>query len=96
MADGEAGPGVLDQFRGGPSPPRGVWVDAEPSPEEVAIQAEELQRLLEGLDEDWRAIALAKLDGLTDEQVASRFGKSRKWVQRKLTLIRARLREEAD
>ena len=93
LVGGEAGPGGLDQLEAGHIPRGGVWVDAEPSPEEVAIQAEEFQRLLAGLGEGpLRAIALAKLDGLTDDEIAGRFGRSRKWVQRKLTLIREQLR----
>jgi DNA-directed RNA polymerase specialized sigma24 family protein len=97
IAGGEAGPGGLDRLEAGSLPRGGVWVAAEPSPEEVAIQAEEFQRLLAGLGEETlRAIALAKLDGLTDDEIAGRFGRGRKWVQRKLVLIRERLRREAD
>ena len=43
-----------------------------------------------------REIALAKLEGLTDEEVAERFAKSRKWVQSKACAIRERLRENAE
>jgi DNA-directed RNA polymerase specialized sigma24 family protein len=96
VAGGEAGPGGLDRLEAGHLLRGGVRIAAEPSPEEVAIQAEEFQRLLAGLEEPLRAIALAKLDGLTDDEIAVRFGRGRKWVQRKLTLIRERLRREAD
>ena len=47
-------------------------------------------------NEKLRAIALAKLEGLTDEEVAERFTRSRKWVQRQKELIRKELREAVD
>jgi DNA-directed RNA polymerase specialized sigma24 family protein len=95
--DGDAGTDGLDRLEGVHLVPGGAWVEVEPSPEEAAIQAEEFERLLNNLgDETLRAIALAKLQGLTDDQVAGRFGRSRKWVQRKLVLIRERLRAEGD
>ena len=87
--------GGLDQLAGADARRVGFWVDAEPSPEEVAIQAEEFRRLLDGLGDDkLRAIALAKLEGLTDQKIAERIQHSRKWVVRKLAVIRERLKGE--
>jgi DNA-directed RNA polymerase specialized sigma24 family protein len=97
LAGSARGARASDELEGVRVPRAGVWIDAEPSPEELAIHAEEFGCLLDGLGDDTlRAIALAKLKGLTDEEVAERFARSRKWVQRKLTLIRERLRREAD
>jgi hypothetical protein len=97
LTRGAGGTGQGGGLEAGRVPRAGVWIDAEPSPEELVIHAEEFRRLLDGLGDNLlREIALAKLEGLTDEEVAKRFAKSRKWVQRKLTLIRERLRREAE
>ena len=51
--------------------------------------AEEFRRLLESLGEDeLRSIALWKLEGYTNEEIASKLGCIRLTVQRKLRLIR--------
>jgi DNA-directed RNA polymerase specialized sigma24 family protein len=97
LADEDGDDGSLNPVDGGRVPRGGVWIDADPSPEEVAIQVEEIQRLIDKLgNEKLRAIALAKLEGLTDEEVAERFTRSRKWVQRQKELIREGLREAVD
>ncbi len=70
-------------------------VGNEPSPEFAAQVAEQYERLLGLLDEDQRTIALAKLDGLTNEQIAARLNRALRTVERKLKLIRA-VWEEAD
>lgn len=95
--DDASGAGGPDRLGGGRMRRGGAWINAEPSPEEVAIQAEEVERLLDKLgDETLRAIVLAKLERLTDEEVAARFGKYREWVVRQLKVCRVRLRAEAD
>ncbi len=60
----------------------------EPSPEFAAQVAEEYERLLGLLDEDQRAIAIAKLEGLTNEQIAARLGRALRTIERRLKLIR--------
>ena len=60
----------------------------EPSPEFAAQVAEEYERLLALLDDDQRAIAIAKLEGLTNEQIAERFNRALRTVERRLKLIR--------
>jgi DNA-directed RNA polymerase specialized sigma24 family protein len=92
------GVGVDDQDQLGAARQRrgGAWINADPSPEEVVIQAEEVERLLDKLgDETLKSIVLAKLEGLTDEEVAARFGKYREWVVRRLKVCRVRLRAAA-
>ena len=60
----------------------------EPSPEFAAQVAEEYERLLSLLDDDQRKIAIAKLEGLTNEQIAARFDWALRTVERRLKLIR--------
>jgi DNA-directed RNA polymerase specialized sigma24 family protein len=85
--------GPLDSH--GDEPAIEKLVGNEPSPEFAAQVAEEYERLLGLLDEDLRGIALAKLDGLTNEQVAARLNRPLRTVERKLKLIRA-IWEEAE
>lgn len=62
----------------------------EPTPEMAAEMTEQCQHLLDLLDDDeLRAIALAKLEGYTDLEVAERLGCARSTVQRRLKLIRS-------
>ncbi len=51
-------------------------VGNEPSPEFAAQVADEYKRLLSRLDDDQRAIAIAKLEGLTNEQIAAKLGRA--------------------
>jgi RNA polymerase sigma factor (sigma-70 family) len=60
----------------------------EPTPEFAAQVAEEYERLLALLDDDQRAIAIAKLEGLTNEQIAERLNRALRTVERRLKLIR--------
>ena len=65
-------------------------VGREPTPEFAAQVAEECQRLLDVLgDAELRAVALAKMEGDTTEQIATKFGRSPRAVERKLQLIRS-------
>src|SRR5262249_25697925 len=64
-------------------------VGKEPTPEFAVQVAEEVCRLLECLSEnELRSIALWKLEGYTDVEIASRLGCVRLTVQGKLRLIR--------
>jgi DNA-directed RNA polymerase specialized sigma24 family protein len=75
-SEGEAG---LEQLLG-----------REPTPEFAAQLAEEYQRLLGLLgDDELRAVALAKMEGDTTAQIAAKFGRSPRSVERKLQLIRS-------
>jgi DNA-directed RNA polymerase specialized sigma24 family protein len=61
----------------------------EPTPELAAQAAEECQRLLDGLgDAGLRALAVAKMEGHTNREIARRLGRSLATVERKLALIR--------
>jgi DNA-directed RNA polymerase specialized sigma24 family protein len=67
----------------------------EPTPEFAALVAEECRRLLERLnDESLRAIAIWKMEGYTNAEIAAKIGRVEGTVERKLALIRDRWRGE--
>jgi DNA-directed RNA polymerase specialized sigma24 family protein len=55
------------------------------------IVVEELDRLLNGLPEDLRKIALWKLEGFTNAEIACMIGRTVRCVELKMQLIRKRL-----
>ncbi len=64
-------------------------VGAEPTPEFAAQVAEECGRLLGMLgDEELRAVALDKLEGYSNAEIASRLGVVERTVERRLGVIR--------
>src|SRR5207244_6788765 len=64
-------------------------VGDEPTPEFAAQVAEEYQRLLDRLgDEPLRRIAVWKMEGCTNDEIAERLDSSRRTVARKLETIR--------
>lgn len=65
-------------------------VGEEPDPEFAASVAEELDRLMGLLDEELlRTIAVKKLEGYTNEEIATQLDWSLRTVERKLSVIRA-------
>jgi RNA polymerase sigma factor (sigma-70 family) len=64
-------------------------IGAEPSPQFAAQVAEEYQALLDLLgDESLRRVAVWKMEGLTNDEIAERLDCSRRTVARKLETIR--------
>lgn len=64
-------------------------VGAEPTPEFAAQVAEEYHRLLDLLGDDGlRQVAVGKMEGLTNDEIAARLDCSRRTVARKLETIR--------
>jgi RNA polymerase sigma factor (sigma-70 family) len=64
-------------------------VGEEPTPEFAAQVAEEYQRLLDLLgDESLRQVAVWKMEGLTNDEIAAKLDCSRRTVARKLETIR--------
>jgi DNA-directed RNA polymerase specialized sigma24 family protein len=64
-------------------------VGREPTPDFAAQVAEELRRLLDRLgDPDLRAIALWKMEGYTNDEIAARLGCVPRTVERRLRVIR--------
>jgi RNA polymerase sigma factor (sigma-70 family) len=85
-ANGTSGTRGLDQV-----------IDREPTPEMAAQVAEECQRLLGALgDEQLRRVALWKLEGYTNDEIAAKLELSRPTVERKLQRIRRRWAKETD
>lgn len=67
----------------------------EPDPAFAAEVAEECRRLLDGLaDEELRRIALRKMEGYTNEEIATQLGCALATVERRLKLIRKRWEKE--
>lgn len=63
---------------------------SDPSPEFAALVAEEYRVLLASLkDASLQAVAVAKMEGYTNEEIADRLRVSPRTVERKLSLIRA-------
>jgi DNA-directed RNA polymerase specialized sigma24 family protein len=70
-------------------------IGREPDPEFAAGAAEECRRLLATLrDDQLRSIAVWKMEGFTNEEIAVKIGRSLPAVQRKLVLIRKALEKE--
>jgi DNA-directed RNA polymerase specialized sigma24 family protein len=64
-------------------------IGPEPTPAFAAQVAEEYQRLLDSLDDpDLKSIAVWKMEGYTNDEIATQLGRSRPTVERKLQLIR--------
>jgi DNA-directed RNA polymerase specialized sigma24 family protein len=71
-------------------------VSREPTPDEAAVMAEECQRLLKALGEPGdpdadglRKVAVARLEGCTNKEIAGRLGVVERTVKRHLEAIRA-------
>jgi DNA-directed RNA polymerase specialized sigma24 family protein len=70
-------------------------VGQEPTPEFAAQLAEECRRLLGGLaDDELRSVALWKMEGYTNEQIAAKLGCVPRTIERKLRVIRSRWKRE--
>jgi len=72
-------------------------VGQEPDPAFAAQVGEECRRLLAKLgNDDLRAVALGKMEGYTNDEIAAQLGCAPATVERRLRLIRKRWRKEAD
>ncbi|WP_235963693.1 ECF-type sigma factor [Tautonia rosea] len=69
-------------------------VGSEPTPEFAALVAEEYARRLDALDAPLREIALWRLEGYGNDEIAVRLGCSTRTVERKLDLIRRTWKED--
>ena len=82
-ADGDAGPGGFDDVE-----------DGGPTPEEAALLAEEVEALLGRLpDPALRQVAVWKLEGYTNAEIADKQGCSEPTVRRRLGIIRRLLKQ---
>jgi DNA-directed RNA polymerase specialized sigma24 family protein len=67
----------------------------EPTPEEAAQVAENCRRLFAALkDETLRTVALAKMEGYTNKEIAKRIKRTVETVERKLKVIRTKWEKE--
>jgi RNA polymerase sigma factor (sigma-70 family) len=65
------------------------FINREPTPTLAAELTDELRCRLEALDErELQAVAMAKMEGYTNEEIAGQLGRSTATVERKLRLIR--------
>jgi DNA-directed RNA polymerase specialized sigma24 family protein len=68
----------------------------EPTPEFAAMVAEETRRLLDRLgDDQFRQIALWRMEGYTNDEIADRLGCAKRTVARRIDLIRQLWSEDA-
>jgi DNA-directed RNA polymerase specialized sigma24 family protein len=86
---------VIDEADLGATDPDAIGLDqfagTEPTPEFAAMIADECQRRLDGLgDATLRRIALLKMEGLTNDEIAAQLDCGLRSVVRKLDLIRRR------
>jgi DNA-directed RNA polymerase specialized sigma24 family protein len=80
---------VLDAAGGSGADVLGTAVGAEPAPEFAAQVAEECERLLSALeDRELRNLAVWKMEGYTNAELAARIGRAEVTVERKLARIR--------
>jgi len=74
---------------GEPADVLGMALAAGPTPDFAAAAAEEFRRLLDALDDDeLRRVALDRLDGYSNDEIAERLGCARRTVARRLDLIK--------
>jgi DNA-directed RNA polymerase specialized sigma24 family protein len=77
-------------------PPVDQVVGREPAPDLAALVADELQARIASLKEaDLVVVALRKLDGYTNDEIAEQLGCARSTVERRLRLIRTQWSEES-
>jgi DNA-directed RNA polymerase specialized sigma24 family protein len=70
-------------------------ISREPTPEFAALVAEQCDRLLANLEDDrLRQVAIWKMEGFSNEDIAQQLACSVRTVERKLALIRMRLSGE--
>jgi DNA-directed RNA polymerase specialized sigma24 family protein len=68
----------------------------EPGPEFIALMADECERLFRRLDDpELKAIALRKMEGLTNAEIARELDLTLRTIERRVRLIRNRLEDEA-
>jgi DNA-directed RNA polymerase specialized sigma24 family protein len=85
-----------DMDRAGSTPP-GLDQFVDPDPAAVDQFTQSVRELLEVLSDDLlRQIAIAKLEGYSNQEIAQRLGISLRGVERKLQLIRQKWESEID
>jgi DNA-directed RNA polymerase specialized sigma24 family protein len=89
--------GALDRADPGAGRFLAQVVGDEPSPGFAALVADECRHRLEGLkDESFRQVALMRMEGFSNVEIAGRLGTNVRAVERKLAAIRKRWQEDED
>jgi DNA-directed RNA polymerase specialized sigma24 family protein len=89
--------GALDRADQGAGRFLAQVVEDEPSPEFAALVADECRERLKSLrDESFRQVALMRMEGYSNAEIAARLGTNVRAVERKLAAIRKRWQEEED
>jgi RNA polymerase sigma factor (sigma-70 family) len=71
------------------------YIRDEPTPEFIAMMTEQLHRLLDHLREpELQSLAIAKMEGYSNDELAQRDGCSLRTIERRLKLIREKCRQE--
>lgn len=78
------------------TPDLGQLMGREPSPQFAAEIAEQVDQMLGHLDEELRGIAVMKLEGYENREIAAKLGIVERSVSRKLARIRSEWTERAD
>ena len=77
------------------SDPMTMLLTQEPTPEFIVMMTEQLHRLLDHLkDPDLQALAISKMEGYSNEELAERDSCSLRTIERRLKLIREKCRQE--
>ncbi len=66
----------------------------EPTPEELEISEQECERLLAMLDPMQQQVALLKMQGYKNQEIAGRIDRAERTVERQLQIIRAKWKQE--
>jgi len=91
--DGES---VFQKFNSSQALGLDAIASAEPSPDFEAAMTETIRNLLGALDETLRQIALLKVEGYRNDDIAVKLGKSVPTIERKLRVIRSTWSEMVD
>jgi RNA polymerase sigma factor (sigma-70 family) len=63
----------------------------EPTPDEAVELADELRRLMDGMDEEERQIVMLRMEEYTYPEIAERIGRSKRTVRRIVKRVQSRL-----
>jgi len=90
------GESVFEQAGANGSAPAGIDQVGDPNPVMIAMFTLEVRELLETLDDQLlRKVAILRLEGYTNKDIAKQLGIALRAVERKLQLIRQRWHQES-
>lgn len=87
--------GKTEGFAAADADPMTLLLTQEPTPEFIVMMTEQLHRLLDHLkDPELQTLAIAKMEGYSNEELAERDGCSLRTIERRVKLIREKCRQE--